>query len=123
MGDIPGNSHFKAGMLVSMLSDSQANSQEWASNNLGTYVLLKPNANYKNVNDKFPALVLKYVGPEIQRFLNISFEEFLSKGNKYGYSLQKLIDIHLDTSNAHCPVPDRVRNYVIYLYPGCIDHH
>jgi putative ABC transport system permease protein len=98
MGDIPGNSHFKAGLLVSMLSDSQANSQEWGSNNLCTYLLLKPNANYKNVNEKFPALVQKYVGPEIQRFLNVSFEEFLSKGNKYGYNLQKLTDIHLDTS-------------------------
>jgi putative ABC transport system permease protein len=98
MGDIPGNSHFKAGMLVSMLSDSQANSQEWGSNNLCTYLLLKPNANYKNVNEKFPALIQKYVGPEIQRFLNVSFEEFLSRGNKYGYYLQKLTDIHLDTS-------------------------
>ena len=58
MGDIPGNSHFKAGILVSLLSDSQANSQEWGSNNLNTYLLLKPNANYKNVNEKFPALVL-----------------------------------------------------------------
>ena len=45
MGDIPGNSHFKAGMLVSMLSDPQANSQEWGSNNLSTYLLLKPNTN------------------------------------------------------------------------------
>jgi putative ABC transport system permease protein len=98
MGDIPGNSHFKAGLLVSLLSDSQANSQEWGNNSLNTYLLLKPNANYKNVNEKFPALILKYLGPEIQRFMNISFEEFLAKGNKYGYYLQKLTDIHLDTS-------------------------
>jgi putative ABC transport system permease protein len=98
MGDIPGNSHFKAGLLVSMLSDLQAGSQEWGSNNLNTYLLLKPNANYRNVNEKFPALVLKYLGPEIQRYMNISFEEFLARGNKYGYFLQKLTDIHLDTS-------------------------
>jgi putative ABC transport system permease protein len=98
MGDIPGNSHFKAGMLVSMLSDLQANSQEWGSNNLSTYLLLKPNTNIKNINEKFPPLILKYLGPEIQRFMNISFEEFLAKGNKYGYFLQKLTDIHLNTS-------------------------
>ena len=98
MGDIPGNSHFKTGVLVSMLSDPQANNQEWGSNNLNTYLLLRPNANYRNVDEKFPALIAKYFGPEIQRFLNISFEEFLSKGNKYGYNLQKLTDIHLDTS-------------------------
>ncbi len=98
MGDIPGNSHFKAGMLVSMLSDQQANSQEWGSNNLNTYLLLKPNVDYRNVNEKFPALIAKYLGPDIQRYMNISFEDFLSKGNKYGYYLQKLTDIHLDTS-------------------------
>ncbi len=98
MGDIPANSHFKAGMLVSLLSDSQVNSQEWSGSCINTYLLLKPKAEYKNVNEKFPALVLKNVGPEIQRVLNITFEEFLSKGNKYGYNLQRLTDIHLDTS-------------------------
>jgi putative ABC transport system permease protein len=98
MGDIPGNCHFKAGLLVSMLSDGQANSQEWGSNNLNTYLLLKPNTNIKKIDEKFPPLVAKYLGPDIQRFMNISFEEFLAKGNKYGYYLQKLTDIHLDTS-------------------------
>jgi putative ABC transport system permease protein len=98
MGDIPGNSHFKAGMLVSMLSDSQAASQQWGSNNVTTYLLLRPNANYRSVDEKFPALIAKYFGPEVKRFLNISFEEFLSRGNKYEYSLQKLTDIHLNTS-------------------------
>lgn len=98
MGDIPGNSHFKAGMLVSMLSDSQAESQEWGNNNLNTYLLLKPHSDYRTIDEKFPALAAKYMGPEIKRFLNISFEDFLSKGNKYGYYLQKLTDIHLDTS-------------------------
>ncbi len=98
MGDIPGNSHFKAGMLVSMLSNPEANSQEWGSNNLNTYLLLKPNADYKKIDEKFPALVASYLGPELERYINISFAEFLSKGNKYGYYLQKLTDIHLDTS-------------------------
>jgi len=98
MGDIPGNSHFKAGLLVSILSNSQANSQEWGSNNMNTYLLLKPNADYKNIDEKFPSLIAKYLGPDIQRYLNISFEDFLSKGNKYKYFLQKLTDIHLNTS-------------------------
>ena len=98
MGDIPGNSHFKAGMLVSMLSYPQANNQEWGSNNLNTYLLLRPNANYRSVDEKFPALIAKYFGPEVKRFLNISFEEFLSRGNNYEYYLQNLTDIHLDTS-------------------------
>jgi putative ABC transport system permease protein len=98
MEDIPGNSHFKAGVLVSMLSDAQSYDQEWGNNNLNTYLLLKPNADYKNVNEKLKPLVVKYIGPLLQQVLSLSFEEFLSKGNKYVYYLQKLTYIHLDTS-------------------------
>jgi putative ABC transport system permease protein len=98
MDDIPGNSHFRAGVLVSMLSDPQADNQDWGNNNLCTYVLLKPNADYKNVDEKLKPLVIKYIGPLLQQGLGFSFEEFLKKGNKFGYFLQKLTDIHLDTS-------------------------
>jgi putative ABC transport system permease protein len=98
MGDIPGNSHFRAGVLVSMLSDPQADNQDWGNNNLCTYVLLKPNADYKNVDEKLKPLVVKYIGPLLKQGLGYSFEEFLKKGNKFGYFLQKLTDIHLDTS-------------------------
>jgi putative ABC transport system permease protein len=98
MGDIPLNSHFKAGVLVSMLSDAQSYDQDWGNNHLNTYVLLRPNTDYKNVNEKLKPLVVKYIGPLFEQILSISFEEFLTKGNKYGYYLQKLTDIHLDTS-------------------------
>ncbi len=98
MGDIPGSSHFRAGVLVSILSDAQAYDQAWGNNHLNTYLLLKPNTDYKEIDEKLKPLVAKYVGPMIQQILTISFDEFLHKGNKYGYSLQKLTDIHLDTS-------------------------
>ena len=98
MGDIPGNSHFAAGVVVSILSDPEIRTTQWSNNSLNTYILLRPNADYKVIDSKFPSMVASHVGPELQRFLNLSFEEFLSKGNKYGYYLQKLTDIHLDTS-------------------------
>jgi putative ABC transport system permease protein len=96
--DIPGNCHFKAGMLVSMLSDAQAESQDWGNNNMSTYVLLNPNADYISVDEKLKPLVVNNLGPILQKIMKLSFEEFLEKGNKYGYYLQKLTDIHLDTS-------------------------
>ena len=98
MGDIPGNSHFKAGALVSMMSDPQSGSQEWGNNNMSTYVLLKPNTDYRSVNEKLKPLGVKYVGPLLKEVLKLSYEEFLERGNKFEYSLQKLADIHLDTS-------------------------
>jgi putative ABC transport system permease protein len=78
MSDIPGNSHFNADILISFMSDPQANSPQWTNNRMSTYLLLKPNSDYKSVAEKFPAMVIKYIGPEIQRILNIPFDEFLS---------------------------------------------
>ena len=98
MADIPENSHFKADILISFMSDPQSKSSEWGNNQLNTYLLLKPNSSYKTVEEKLHGMVLKYLGPLLQQFLNLSFDEFISKGNKWGYSLQRLTDIHLDTS-------------------------
>lgn len=98
MADIPGNSHFKAGAIASILSNPQLRETAWSNNWLNTYLLLKPNTDPGTVNEKLTALTVKYVGPELQQFLNVTFDEFVSKGNKYGYYLQKLTDIHLDTS-------------------------
>jgi putative ABC transport system permease protein len=98
MGDIPGNSHFQAGVLVSMMSDPKSVSQDWGNNNMSTYVLLKPNTDYRTMDDKLKTLTARHVGPLLQEVLKLSFEEFLAKGNKFGYHLQKLTDIHLDTT-------------------------
>lgn len=98
MGDIPGNSHFKAGVLVSMLSDHLSNNLDWDNGQLNTYLLLKPSADYRNVNKKLKLLAVKHLGPEIQKYYNLSSDEFLDLGYKYEYYLQKLTDIHFNTS-------------------------
>ncbi len=98
MADIPDNSHFKANILTSFMTDPKSGNQIWIYNNLSTYLLLKPNSSYITVNEKFPELLIKYVGPEVQRFMGISLSDFAAQGNKYRYYLQSLNDIHLDPS-------------------------
>ena len=98
MADIPGNSHFEANILTSFMTDPKSHNQIWIYNNLSTYLLLKPNSSYMTVNEKFPELLIKYVGPEVQRFMGISLSDFAAQGNKYRYYLQNLNDIHLDPS-------------------------
>ncbi len=98
MADIPGNTHFEADMLVSFMSDEEAYSKNWTSTWLNTYLLLKPNTNYNTVEAKIPGFITKYVGPECPKLMNMSFDEFLSRGYRFGYYLQRLNDIHLDTS-------------------------
>lgn len=98
MADIPENSHFEANMLTSFMTNPRSNSTTWLSNSFSTYLLLKPNTDFKTVDEKLPDLLLKYVGPEIKQYMGISIDDFESQGNKYRFFLQKLTDAHLDPS-------------------------
>ena len=98
MADVPQNSHFEANILTSFITNSRSKDTQWMNNSFSTYFLLKPNSSYKTVDAKFPELLQKYVGPEIQKYTGISFNDFLAQGNKYRFYLQSIKDIHLDTS-------------------------
>ena len=98
MGDIPGNSHFEANMVGSFMTSRRSGDPTWLNNSFATYLLLKPNSSYKTVDEKIPELLRKYVGPEIQKIMGITLEDFLAQGNKYRYFLQNLTDAHLDPS-------------------------
>jgi len=97
-GDIPANTHFEANILGSFMTNPRSTNPVWLSNSFSTYILLKPNTNYMDVNGKIPTLLEKFIGPEVQRFMGISLEDFFAQGNKYGYYLQQLTKVHLDTS-------------------------
>jgi putative ABC transport system permease protein len=98
MADVPQNSHFEANALSSFMTNPRSKEPHWMNNSFSTYFLLKPNSSYKTVDAKYPELLQKYVGPEIQKFTGISLNDFVAQGNKYRFYLQSLNDIHLDTS-------------------------
>lgn len=98
MGDVPENSHFEASMLASFITSPRYKNPIWLNNNISTYFLLKPNANYKSIDAKYPELLKKYVGPEVQQYMGINMDEFTKQGNKYRFFLQNLADCHLDPS-------------------------
>ncbi len=98
MGDIPENSHFRANMISSFVTNPRSKEQVWLNNSFSLYLLLKPNSIAATVDTKFKGLIVKYVGPEVQKYLGTSMEEFFKKGNIYRYFLQKLTDIHLDNT-------------------------
>jgi putative ABC transport system permease protein len=98
MADVPQNSHFEANALSSFMTNPRSKEPHWMDNSFSTYFLLKPNSSYKTVDAKYPELLQKYVGPEIQKFTGISLNDFVAQGNKYRFYLQSLNDIHLDTS-------------------------
>lgn len=98
MGDVPENTHFDANILTSFMTNPRANDPTWMNNSFSTYFLLKPNSSYKSVDEKYPELLKKYVGPELQQYMGVTIEDLEKQGNKYRFYLQSLKDIHLDTS-------------------------
>ncbi|QTE38289.1 ABC transporter permease [Mucilaginibacter gossypii] len=96
--DLPRQSHFRYDFFLSMASNAESKDGAWFSNNFNTYVLLKPGVDAKKFEDKFPALMHKYAGPQLQSILHLTFDSFEGSGNKYQLSLMPLKDIHLKSN-------------------------
>ncbi len=112
--DIPSNSHFHFGLFASMKSWKDATSDSWLKSGYYTYLLLQPGADLKKIEAKFPAMVTKYMGPQIQQQMSLSLKEFTTKGNSLGFVLQPLTSIHLysHTTNELEPIGNASNVYI-----------
>jgi putative ABC transport system permease protein len=93
----PESSHFRFNMLGSMTSIYLANWTQWLGNNNYTYIRLGEGQDPAQLEAKFPDLIEEHMGTELEEILGLSMEEFLAAGNTYGYFLQPLKDIHLQS--------------------------
>lgn len=95
MEELPGNSHFDFDILMSMSSLEEARTSIWLNMSFYNYIKLQENANPASIESKFVQLVVKYVVPEIERFMGASESDFRKSGNSIRYSLEPLTDIYL----------------------------
>jgi len=95
--DIPENSHFNFHVLLAAEGLPEAKSGQWLGNNFQTYILVNPNADQKEIEQKIAAMSEKHLTPVLKQVLGEDFtlEQFKASGNKVEYSLQPLLDIHL----------------------------
>ena len=115
MEEVPSNSHFDADILASFHTLSMSNSTMWLNNSFYTYLMLKPGTNAAELEAKFPDMIRKYAGPQIEQILGITIDDFVASGNRYGYFLQPLTDIHLNTDIDHDLKPSNNKQY-IYIF-------
>jgi putative ABC transport system permease protein len=93
----PENSHFRFNMLASMTSISDVDENQWIGNNNYTYIILKEGFEPQELEAKIPDLLERYMGPQLEEFLGVTMEEFNAAGNRFGYFLQPLKSIHLNS--------------------------
>ncbi len=94
INNVPDNSHFHFDAFGSMEGVAGAKEPRWIESGYHTYVLLDPRADPKKTERKLPNIVKKYMGPQIQKAMGVTYEEF-TKDNEVGLFLQPLTDIHL----------------------------
>jgi putative ABC transport system permease protein len=115
--DVPENSHMKFDFMG-----------KWNDQNFGgpgpnftgftahVYVVLKPGADPKSLEAKFPQMVDTYAAAQIEQVLGKSWADYKKEGNGYRYFLQPLAGIHLDPTNIEAKMrPGGNLNYVYFL--------
>jgi len=96
MEDVPDNCHFDFDLLISFMSHPRANDDFWLSNSFATYILLKQDASAESVQEKIPGVIIKFVGPQVEKTLGLDLKAFVESGNRYGIYMQPLSDVHLN---------------------------
>jgi putative ABC transport system permease protein len=91
---IPANSHFHFDAFISM-SSIRGIAPTWSNIGFYTYLVLDKHADLKKIEAKFPALVSKYVVPEVQHDMGVSLAEAQKSINTFRFYLQPLKEIHL----------------------------
>lgn len=97
--DVPTTSHFRPDLIGSFLTHSRWNDTEWLNNSFFTYIRLAEGTPASQLTDKFPDFLRTYVGPRIEQFAGMPYDDALSNGFKYTWQLERLSDIYL-TSQA-----------------------
>jgi len=108
LADIPSTSHFQFDFLASILTEPRAASPLWISSSFFTYILLQDGYEPSLLEAKLPNLVRKYVGPQVENALGITWDEAVASGLSMTYFLQPLTDIYLrsDVENDMAPMSD-----------------
>ncbi len=94
--DFPRTNHFHVDFLASAVSYERSESQQWINHNFYTYLVLREGTDPDEFEAKLPELVTKYVGPQIEQAMGVSWDKIQEEGGAaFGYHLQPLTDIHL----------------------------
>ncbi|MEP6614936.1 MAG: ABC transporter permease [Ginsengibacter sp.] len=91
---VHGNSHFHFDAFLS-LSTFHITNATWSNLGYFTYLLLNNHSDPKKLETALPALVAKYVVPEVQHDMGVSLAEAQKSVNTFRFFLQPLTSIHL----------------------------
>jgi len=93
--DLPQTSFFRPQIIASFLTNDRWNDQVWLNNSFNTFIRLNEGSAPAALKAKFPDFLRTYVGPQIEQFTGMPYDEALSGGMKYQWDLERLSEIYL----------------------------
>ncbi len=114
--DMPEQSHFRFDFFFSMANVSY-NFGNYGSHNFNTYLLLSEGADPADFPARFEAIIVKYLTPLLQQYMDTDLESFRKSGNRIEYSLMPLTDIHLHSDRSFELEPNGdIQNVYIFSF-------
>jgi putative ABC transport system permease protein len=111
--DVPANSHIQFDLVLSGESWEYMKNTQWTSNNLYTYFKIREDANIAEVREQLNKMAETNIGAEIEKYVGMSFKDFKAQGNDFGFFIQPMLDIHLNSNLSDEFVPN---GNIQYLY-------
>ena len=93
VSDFPRKSHFHCDYLESLTTYPV--NENWTDIWFTTYVVLRPGTDVVAFEKKLHTVVKEQVGPQVEKLLGVTVEQFLNSGNKYAFHLQPFTSIYL----------------------------
>jgi putative ABC transport system permease protein len=120
--DLPSNCTLQFDMLLSTRNcpPVQRFSWSWVWSQMNSYVVLTPQAArdpqvIQKLEAKFPAMVRKDAAQAFAR-IGQPFDEFVKKGGRWDFHLQRLTDIHLHSANMGTPFANLGDIKFVYIF-------
>ncbi len=113
LADLPTNSLIQRQMFLSMSGLEESRNPFWTNMNFETYFLLQKDASIAAVEAKLPDFLYRHLGAEMEKFLQISFDDFIAAGNSGAYTMIAFPDIYLHSNYIESLGPS---SDISYLY-------
>jgi putative ABC transport system permease protein len=113
--DLPHNSHLQFSMLIASSNLQFIREPNYINFAAYTYLLLHPQTDPRQVEQKLPDLVTKYASGQVLRAFGVNYEEYQRQGNGYKYTLQALPSIYL-TSNLESEIKPNGSMQRVYFF-------
>lgn len=95
MEETPHNTHFHYDFVMSLNTLEESGNTQWGNFNFNAYILVQKGTDVEALETKIQEVLVTHFGPEIEKYVGVSWDEFLAAGNFGRYELTPLRRIHL----------------------------